>query len=98
MPLPLLYENILARTLELGLWSLKGEAVDAQNKFSNIKLVYLPPNTTSEVQPLDLGIIQNTKVHYRKYFLRCVLSKIEKCINATEVAKSVDVLSGFGME
>ena len=68
---------------------------DAQNKFSNIKLVYLPPNTTSEVQPLDLGIIQNTKVHYRKYFLRYVLSKIEECTNATEVAKSVDVLSAI---
>ncbi|XP_052074066.1 tigger transposable element-derived protein 4-like [Mytilus californianus] len=47
----------------------------------NIKLVFLPPNTTSKTQPCDQGIIQNLKVHYRKRVLMkqiaCAESKTE---------------------
>ena len=32
----------------------------------SIELFFLPPNTTSEMQPCDQGIIQAFKVHYRK--------------------------------
>ena len=65
---------------------------DLPRKFSNIKVCFLPANTTSTLQPLDLGIIQNFKVHYRRYFLRYVLSKIDECDSASEVVKSVDIL------
>jgi hypothetical protein len=34
-------------------------------KLTNIKLVFMPPNTTSLIQPMDQGIIANFKQHYR---------------------------------
>lgn len=39
-------------------------------KLSNIQLVFLSPNTTSETQPLDQGIINAIKVQYRKRVLK----------------------------
>ena len=63
-----------------------------KTKFSNIKICFLPPNTMSQLQPLDLGIIQNFKVHYRRFLLRYVLSKIDECESASEVASEVSVL------
>ena len=48
-------------------------------------------NATSKLWPLDLGIIQNFKVHYRKLFLQYILDKIDDYSTATDV-KSVNVL------
>ena len=34
--------------------------------YSNVKLVFRPPNTTSKLQPCDAGIIKAAKANYRK--------------------------------
>ena len=66
---------------------------DLKEKYSNIRIVFLPPNTTSQIQPLDLGIIQNFKIHYRKLLLRFVISKIDETNDsASQIVKSVSVL------
>ena len=41
---------------------------DLQN--GNIFAALLPPNTTSLIQPVDQGVIENLKSHYRKDFMR----------------------------
>ena len=50
---------------------------ELKETYSHIKLIFLPPNTTSKLQPLDVGINQNFKVHYKTLLLRYVLSKID---------------------
>ena len=65
---------------------------DLKDKYRNVKIIFLPPNTTSMLQPLDLGIIQNFKVNYRKLLLRFVILKIDECETAAEVIKSVSIL------
>ena len=39
-------------------------------QLDNIQLLFFPPNTTSNSQPMDQGIIKNLKCHYKKILLR----------------------------
>ena len=50
---------------------------NVQPALKAIKLVFLPPNTTSTLQPCDQGIIQNMKVHYRKFLLIKMITAVE---------------------
>ena len=62
------------------------------DKFSNIKIAFLPKNTTSRLQPLDAGIIRNFKVKYRKSLVKYVLSRINDNAFAAEVVQDVNIL------
>ena len=68
---------------------------DLNDKFSQIKIVFLPKNTTSRLQPLDLGIIQTFKLKYYKRILTHVVNKVDDCSTASEVCKSVDILQAI---
>ena len=39
-------------------------------ELSNVTLVFLPPDVTSVVQPLDQGLIASFKIQYKKKLLR----------------------------
>jgi len=62
-------------------------------RFSQIKIVFLPANTTSKLQPLDAGIIKNFKVLYRGSLLRHVVSHLDSThLGASGITQTVDVL------
>lgn len=47
-------------------------------QLDHVKLIFFPANTTSRLQPLDQGIIQNFKTLYRREIIVRVLDSIEK--------------------
>lgn len=64
-------------------------------ELTNIKLQFLPPNTTSKLQPLDAGIISTVKAIYRKRMLRHLLAEMEETSSASELAKSITILDAI---
>lgn len=75
--------------------NVSSHSPELKDKFSNIKVVFLPVNTTSRLQPLDAGIIKNFKVFYRKLLVKHTLARINESsdeVNASTICKSVDVL------
>ena len=61
----IIVDNYVTRSLEhVG----KGESFGFPTlQFSNVIIVFLSPNVTSVVQPLDQGIITSFKVQYKKF-------------------------------
>uniref|UniRef100_A0A0A1X5Q4 Tigger transposable element-derived protein 6 n=1 Tax=Zeugodacus cucurbitae TaxID=28588 RepID=A0A0A1X5Q4_ZEUCU len=57
----------------------------------SIEIVFLPPCTTSLIQPLDQGIIQSFKSHYRKCLIREQILAAEGGFMANFL-KSVNIL------
>ena len=70
-----------------------------KDSFSNIKIVFLPKNTTTKTQPLDPGIIANWKVKYKKATSICMQSNrwIPYWERDCEICQCTDV-DGMGKE
>ncbi|CAB5357059.1 unnamed protein product [Rhizophagus irregularis] len=54
---------------------------------------FLPPNTTSKIQPMDAGIIMTFKKHYRRSHVRLMLQYVEAGNRAEELR--IDVLQAI---
>ena len=59
-------------------------------EYSNIRIQFLPPNTTAKLQPLDQGIIKSTKHNYRTILMTRYLAGVELKQEAKTIMKSFD--------
>ncbi len=78
----LLMDNCSTHCLPPNAEPIVWEAGDSGLKFrgfkmSNTNVVFLPPKTTSWVQPLDQGIIRAFKAIYRKIHIRWIISVLD---------------------
>jgi len=64
-------------------------------RLSNVTLRFFPPNTTSLLQPLDLGIIRAFKARYRKHLMRSLIAKMDSCTTVTILTRSLSVLDAI---
>ena len=63
------------------------------DSLTNVRLKFLPPNTTSIIQPCDQGIIRNLKSYYRTQIVRRLISDIDSPeTTATDYAKKLTLL------
>lgn len=65
--------------------------------YSNIRIQFLPPNTTSKLQPMDQGILRSTKLHYRRLLSDRYLDGIENAEAAKELIKRLDIKQACDM-
>lgn len=67
----------------------------------NIRLLFLPPNTTCLIQPMDQGIIKNMKTLYRKLVLEMIVRHFDSedamGISAIKLSRKISLLSAVQM-
>lgn len=62
---------------------------------TNIRVEFLPPNTTATIQPLDQGIIANFKSYYRQIIVRKQIAALEKNLTTKDFIKSISCLDAL---
>lgn len=63
-----------------------------REKLTNVRVEFLPPNTTSHLQPMDAGVIRAFKAHYRHLYITRVL---EHDIEGRDNIYFIDQLEGM---
>ena len=60
-----------------------------------LQIIFLPPNTTSYIQPCDAGIIRNFKANYRNVLIQRMIQDLDlgKEIKKTNIKEAIDMLS-----
>ncbi|GAB0091425.1 hypothetical protein DMENIID0001_062680 [Sergentomyia squamirostris] len=57
-----------------------------------IRVMYLPPNCTATVQPMDQHVLETLKKKYKRSFVKFLLRKLEDGDDLLEAVKNVDIL------
>ena len=62
--------------------------------FDSVKVAFFPPNVTSKSQPMDQGIIQATKLKFRKCQFQFMISQMDKSESKTgsQILKDISIL------
>ena len=62
---------------------------------SNINIKFLPPNTTSVLQPMDQGVIRSFKTHYRRHLVNRLLAAVDRNDNnfKVDILQAINILS-----
>ena len=76
---------------------VNGASSHVRDDLSNIKIQYLPPNTTSKVQHMYQGMCRSIKCHYRTMLTERHLVAIEEGHIPKEIAKGIDLKVTMGM-
>ena len=63
--------------------------------YNNIKIVFLPKNAMSRLQPLDAGIVQSFRTKHRKKLMHYVIARINDDLFASKIAKCIDILQAI---
>ncbi|CAB5388009.1 unnamed protein product [Rhizophagus irregularis] len=61
-------------------------------ELTNITIKYLPPNTTSHLQPMDQGIINNFKVKYKQYYCWHLIRQFD---NGEDIGRKLNLLEAI---
>jgi hypothetical protein len=67
------------------------QLVGGQQGLSNVRIEWLPPNTTSFWQPMDQGIIASFKLQYRRQWIAFMLHQYE-CHEYNRAASNAYIL------
>ncbi|XP_055698144.1 jerky protein homolog-like [Phlebotomus papatasi] len=57
-----------------------------------IRVIFLPPDITSIIQPMEQNVLEMLKKKYRRIFLEFILGQIESDPNVMNAVKAVDIL------
>ncbi len=69
--------------------------VDEAINFTNVELRYFPPNLTSVLQPLNVGIIRSLKVLSWKFEILSILDNMNDSLHASDLVRKLTVLDAI---
>ena len=68
-----------------------GRSHDFTSEDGQITYLYMPPNTTSVLQPMDQGILENIKKRYKRDLLLRLLDEGDSDSNIAEFRKTLNI-------